>query len=50
MIKEFFEEARIIKNNLYRFGNFICCNPLTNDAINNGFKFLRLNFITDIEF
>ncbi len=46
--KEFlFEEARIIKI-IFTDGNFYVA-TLTNDAINNGFKFLRLNFITDIE-
>ena len=42
--KEFvFEEARIIKI-IFTDGNFYVA-TLTNDDLNNGFKFLRLNFI-----
>lgn len=47
--KEFiFEEAKILKI-IFTDGNFYIA-TLTNDEINNGFKFLRLNFITHIEF
>ena len=46
--KEFvFEEVKILKI-VYTDGNFYVA-TLTNDEINNGFKFLRLNFITQIE-
>lgn len=46
--KEFvFEEAKILKI-IFTDGNFYLA-TLTNDEINNGFKFLRLNFVTDIE-
>jgi len=46
--KEFiFEEVKIIKI-VYTDGNFYLA-TLTNDDLNNGFKFLRLNFITQIE-
>ena len=46
--KEFiFEEAKLLKI-IYSDGNFYIA-TLTNDEINNGFKFLRLNFITQIE-
>ncbi|PUE63463.1 WYL domain-containing protein [Arcobacter caeni] len=46
--KEFvFEEAKILKI-VFTDGNFYLA-TLTNDEINNGFKFLRLNFVTDIE-
>lgn len=46
--KEFiFEEVKILKI-VFTDGNFYLA-TLTNDEINNGFKFLRLNFVTDIE-
>lgn len=46
--KEFiFKEARLLKI-ICTDGNFYLA-ALTNDEINNGFKFLRLNFIKDIE-
>jgi len=42
-----FTEARVLKI-IYTKGNFYVA-ALTNDEINNGFKFLRLSFITHIE-
>jgi predicted DNA-binding transcriptional regulator YafY len=46
--KEFiFEEVKLLKI-IYSDGNFYLA-ALTNEEINNGFKFLRLNFITQIE-
>ncbi|MDZ7817219.1 MAG: hypothetical protein U5K55_00835 [Aliarcobacter sp.] len=46
--KEFiFEEAKILKI-IFTDGNFYIA-TLTDDELNNGFKFLRLNFITQLE-
>lgn len=46
--KEFiYEQAKIFKI-IFAKGNFYIA-VLTNDEINNGFKFLRLNFVTKIE-
>lgn len=42
-----FEEVKILKI-VYTEGNFYLA-TLTNDELNNGFKFLRLNFITQFE-
>lgn len=42
-----FEEVKILKI-VYTEGNFYLA-TLTNDELNNGFKFLRLNFITQLE-
>lgn len=42
-----FEEVKILKI-VYTEGNFYLA-TLTNDEVNNGFKFLRLNFITQLE-
>ncbi len=46
--KEFvFTEVKILRI-IFTEGNFYIA-TLTNDEINNGFKFLRLNFITELE-